>query len=104
MATALQIQTHEAAPPIAVEKSDSHWLDCTASAREEARILFEMMQRSGDTVESIRELIVVPPEIEEALYARRHPEDAYGIERVLKFRQRVADEFERLVDAPFSLS
>jgi hypothetical protein len=42
MATAVQIQTFEVAPPIAVEKSDSHWLDCTASAKQEARIFFEI--------------------------------------------------------------
>jgi hypothetical protein len=106
MATSLQIQTFEVIPPIAVEKTDSHWLERTASPREEARILFEMMQRSGGTVESIRELIAIPPEVKAALtlYARRHPEDAFGIERVLKFRQRVGHEFERLVDAPFSPS
>jgi hypothetical protein len=35
------------------------------------------------------ELIAVSSEIEEALtlYARQHTEDAYGIERVLRFRQ-----------------
>ena len=52
-----------------------------------------------DTVKSIRELILVSPEIEKALtlYARRHHEDAFGIERVLEFRRRVGEEFERLV-------
>jgi hypothetical protein len=58
-----------------------------------------MLSRNGDTVESIRALIAVPPKIEEALtlYARQHPEDAFGVERVLRFRQRAAEEFERLV-------
>jgi hypothetical protein len=57
------------------------------------------MRRSGGSVESFRELIAVPLEIEEAftLYGRKHAEDAPGIERVLKFRRRVAEEFERLV-------
>jgi hypothetical protein len=31
------------------------------------------------------------------LYAERNPEDALGIERVLQFRRRVAEEFERVV-------
>ena len=107
MATSLQIQTFETIPPAAPEivaavdqpKADSHWLDRTASPREEARILFDMMIRKQETVESIRELIAVPLEIEEALtlYARRHPEDAFGIERVLKFRKRVAEEFDGLI-------
>ena len=58
-----------------------------------------MLGRNGETVESIRSLIAVPPEIEDALtlYARRNPEDAFGIERVIRFRRRVAEEFERLV-------
>jgi len=105
MATAIQIQTFEAVLPadlqivtsVGKSKRESHWLDRTASPREEARILFEMMQRTGGTVDSIRELIAIPPEIEEALtlYAYKHPEDAFGIERVIRFRRRVAEEFER---------
>jgi len=79
-------------------KADSHWLDRTAPPREEARILIEMLGRNGDTVESIRELIAIS-EIEEALTlcARKHVEVTLGIERVLKFRRRVAEEFERLI-------
>jgi hypothetical protein len=44
-------------------------------------------------------LIAVPPEIEAVLclYAKHHPEDARGIERVLRFRKRVREEFDRLV-------
>ena len=50
-----------------------------------------MVGRNGDTVDSIRELIAVPPEIEHALglYAKRFPEDAPAIEKVLRFRTRV---------------
>ena len=41
----------------------------------------------------------VPPEIEAVLclYAKHHPEDALGIEKVLGFRKRVRAEFDRLV-------
>jgi hypothetical protein len=44
-------------------------------------------------------LIAVPPEIEAVLclYAKHHPEDARGIERVLRFRKHVREEFDRLV-------
>lgn len=108
MATALQIQTLESVlpanlqvvPPAGNSKRDSHWLDRTASPRQEARILFGMMQRNGNTIESIRELIAIPPMIEGALtlYARKHPEDAFGVERVIAFRQRVAEEFELLIE------
>jgi hypothetical protein len=53
----------------------------------------------GNTVEEHRELITVPPKTERVLraFARAHPEEAYSIERSLKFRQAVAQEFERLV-------
>ena len=49
--------------------------------------------------QSIHELIGIPTEIEDALtgYARKHPEDAFGIERVLSFRKRGAEEFENLI-------
>src|ERR1700694_3653076 len=84
----------------AVEQSCC-WLESTATPWEEARGLFARIESSGDTVESIRELIAVPPKIEETLrrYARRHPEDAKGIERVLEFRRSVREDFERLVAA-----
>lgn len=50
-------------------------------------------------MESIRELIEAPPDVERTLrlYLRQHPEDAEGIERVLQFREKVSAEFERLV-------
>jgi hypothetical protein len=65
MATALQIQTFEAVLPADLEivtsvdkpKRESHWLDRTASPREETRILFSAVGRNGETVESLRELI-----------------------------------------------
>jgi hypothetical protein len=86
--------------PAAVDESYS-WLESTATPWEEASDLFAGIESNGDTVESIRELIAVPPKIEEALwrYARLHPEDAQGIEQVLEFRRCVREEFERLVAA-----
>jgi hypothetical protein len=58
-----------------------------------------MLGQNGNTVEAIRELIVVPPLIERVLlaFARAHPEEAHSIEKSLKFRLSVAREFERLV-------
>jgi hypothetical protein len=57
------------------------------------------MRQSGETVESIRELIEVPAEIENALrrYAREYPEESPGIERAIMFRRTVLEDFERLV-------
>jgi len=51
----------------------SHWLDCAATPRQEARNLFALVGTRGVTVESIRELITVPPDIERTLqlYLRR---------------------------------
>ena len=45
----------------------SHWLDRAATPRQKARDLFALVGRSGVTVESIRELITVPPAIERIL-------------------------------------
>ena len=97
MATAPQIQTLPVLPS-GVDHC-SHWLDRASTPRQEARNLFALVGRSGVTVESIRELITVPPDIERTLqlYLRRHPEDAPGIEKVLSFRARVREEFDRLV-------
>jgi hypothetical protein len=52
-------------------------------------------------IAELRELIAVPPGIEQALreYARAHVEDAYWIEACLKFREAVAEEFKRLLSA-----
>jgi hypothetical protein len=49
-------------------------------------------------------LIAVPDLIKEALlaYAERYPKDGQRIYCVLHFRERVADEFERLVQTQAS--
>ena len=67
--------------------------------KEEARAQFEMIGRNGDTADSIRELIAVPPKIRASLleYARHRPRAKRGILKVLNFRRRVAAEFERLL-------
>jgi hypothetical protein len=96
MATALHVHTPEDFSPAA--EYSSPWLDRAIAPREEALTLFALVGRNGDTVESVRELIAVPPRIEPALLldAERNPEDARGVERVLQFRRRVAEEFEQL--------
>ncbi len=68
------------------------------SPTAEARVLFGLVGRNGDTVETIRELITVPEETEAALQAfvRAYPEEQGNIERVLRFRREVQAEFERL--------
>lgn len=52
-----------------------------------------------NTVEELRELIVVGPKIERVLraFARANVEDAYWIDSNLKFRQAVVSEFNRLL-------
>lgn len=73
------------------------------SAKDEARALLALVQgRNGGTekaFEEVRELIAVPPGAMCALlsYCRKHPAEREGIERVLRFRRRVAEEFEKLV-------
>lgn len=68
-------------------------------AKREARLLFTMIGRNGDTVEKIRELIAVPPRIESVLraYAAHSPAEGPSIEGVLRYRRKVAKEFEALL-------
>lgn len=68
---------------------------------DEARDLYKMTVYGSCTVESIRELISVPPEIEAALmaYADHYPKDGDRIRCVLRFRKKVGVEFERLLQA-----
>jgi hypothetical protein len=56
-----------------------------------------MMRRTGASIDDKHELIEVARETERSLrpYALGNPEGASGIERVLNFRRRVAEEFER---------
>jgi hypothetical protein len=96
MATCPQVQT----PTSAFDSEDCfQWLEGPFAARDEARGLFVLIRRNSASVESIRELIAVPPEIEAVLllYAKQHQEDARGIEKVLAFRKRVREEFDRLL-------
>lgn len=65
----------------------------------EARGLFALLWRDGNTPDSIRRLIEVPPEIEASLRAfiRLNPAEGFEIEHILPFRQKVAEEFEYLL-------
>lgn len=98
--TSQQIQTFKSIPPAGQRLSTKkvNWL-ARRAAREEARILFAMICRGNDTIESVRALIAVPPKTEEALrlYAQQNPDDSFGVEGMLRFRQRVAESFESLV-------
>lgn len=65
----------------------------------EARGLFALLGRDGNTPDGIRRLIEVPPEVEASLRAfiRQNPADGFEIEHMLSFRQKVAAEFEHLL-------
>ena len=71
---------------------------------DEARDLHRMVTHGSCTVESMRELISVPAEIESALlaYAHRYPKDGERIHCVLQFRRKVGVEFERLLNCDVS--
>jgi len=68
---------------------------------DEARDLHEMVRCGSCSVGEIRDLIAVPELVEEALlaYAERYPKDGQQIYCVLQFRERVANEFERLIQS-----
>jgi hypothetical protein len=61
----------------------------------EAHGLYRMIQLEC-SVDELRELIAVPPNIERVLraYANAHAEDAHWIEACLELRKAVAEEFE----------
>jgi len=79
------------------EESEDAW-NLPSSPGEEAGRLVALVGHNGDTVETIRELIAVPPEIEKALlgFAKAYPEEAAGVHLLLEFRGKVSEEFERL--------
>jgi len=58
-----------------------------------------LLGRDGNTPDSIRRLIEVPPEIEASLpaFIRLNPAEGFEIEHILSFRQKVAEEFEYLL-------
>src|ERR1700676_4513773 len=87
---------------IAVRGRENPW--AIRNPLDEARDLHRMVTQGSCTVESIRDLISVPPEIESALraYADRFPKDGQRIHCVLQFREKVAHEFERLVQRDLS--
>jgi hypothetical protein len=68
------------------------------SATFEAQGLFALLE-NGNTVDDIRRLIEVPADVEASLRAfiRSYPEESFEIEYMLSFRQKVAQEFERIV-------
>lgn len=75
------------------------WFDGSAGAQSEARGLFALVSNGKASIEDIHELIDVSPREERLLRAFMHdcPEDARGLERVFRFRERVRAEFDRLV-------
>ena len=55
--------------------------------------------RSKRYVPGTCELIDIPPRVERVLrsYMRQYPEDAAGVEKVLRFRKNVRKELDRLI-------
>ena len=78
-------------------KSAEDWMSNDTAAAE-ARGLYRMLA-GGHTPEELRRCIGVPPKIERRLrfYAALNPVETRWIEKILKFRKSVAQEFERLV-------
>jgi len=79
---------------------DDELLVGVGSALAEAKLLHGMLLRGTESVQELRELMAVPPKIGKVLraYMKESPEDAWWIERAIKFRQKVLAEFNRLVD------
>jgi len=81
---------------ICVTREPELW-DPTSPAFE-AQGLFALLE-NGNTVDDIRRLIEVPPDVEASLRAfiRSYPEESFEIAYMLSFRQKVALEFERIL-------
>jgi hypothetical protein len=86
---------------LATNRTDTCNPWATRNPSDEARDLYRMMRFGSCTITEIRELIDVPKHVREALlaYAERYPEDSERIHCILHFRERVAEEFERLIEA-----
>jgi hypothetical protein len=86
---------------LATNRTDACNPWATRNPSDEAGDLYRMVRFGSCTVIEIRELIAVPKHIREALlaYAERYPEDSDRIRCVLQFRERVAEEFERRIEA-----
>lgn len=75
------------------------WL--CAAPKFEARCLVQLLGKNGLTIDKLREVIRVTPKEEAILRvsALHSPILAEYIERVLRYRVQVAQEFERLIRA-----
>lgn len=93
MASVIRVQVRRRSP-----KPPLVWLNRNSASRIEARALLVMVGRQDTTLETVRELISVPPEVEALLraYALANPAEAGELETGLRFRRRVLEEFERL--------
>jgi hypothetical protein len=75
------------------------------AALAEARGLYRMLD-TGHALEELRECIGAPPNVERMLrrYAAMNSAEARWVEKILKFRNAVANEFELLVRAGDAVS
>jgi hypothetical protein len=69
------------------------------SPLREARGLFVAIGRNGETIDSIRELISLDQESRKILtdFAAAQPAEGVWVLRAIEFRERVLEQFERLV-------
>jgi len=89
---------------LAASTHDNPW--AIRNPLDEARDLHRLTVYGSCTVESMRDLISVPPEIEAAVlaYADHYPKDGDRIRCVLRFRRRVGVEFEKLLQCDMPLT
>ena len=86
------------AEPASINGHDNAW--AIRNPRDEARDLHRMVCSGACSLAEIRDLIAVPKPVVVSLiaYARRFPIDGQRIYCVLQFREKVAEEFERLIE------
>ena len=76
---------------------DGLFINLQGRVHDEVRYLLALMERTQTPLDEMRELITVPPNLECMLRAFCHenPEETLGIIKILEFRRKVAEEFER---------
>ena len=70
----------------------------TRRARDEARSLFRLIGQDGQTLRSVRGLIIIPPRDARELFAflEAHPDQSVLVFGVIGFRNEVLREFDAL--------
>lgn len=73
-----------------------------SSPQHEAQVIFRLVERGVETLDSARALIAIPPRLQTVLYRYAREYGVAGVSKALRFRANTLREFELLArDAGF---